>query len=289
MSKDMADFTDEFGFIGHIDGDGKLEFGDGTQRTFSFWIFTYLSMGPEIAYALFKRIEAQLDMVILKSGEPKRHWDASEWPGRPGSMTVDNLMPILVSCVLWGHWREFYAIVWALVKRVGFLWNTHNIGGQKKSEYFLQRIKEGHFFSSKTWANFPVVDWIGIRGIAVILRGMAKEMGYRWLFWPILVVLDLHLLIQATFIVVNSYLFERPGKWNTTNDLNLFHEMMLCKELLDTPTSKLARLIYSDRNQAGDDKGRYTVPGPYSAWKSYFRHDGAPPLDEYGKDVLMKL
>ena len=254
--KYLENYTDHEGFIGHHDKHGSLtDFGDSTQRTFSAVFLSH----PKYSYVF--------DLVSLISKdeddkyEPVRHWNKKKWFGQRGSMSRDNFTPLLIVCCTYGlFWADSF--MRTIFKRGGFLWNTVDIAGKKKPWYIPP-------------------DWIGCRNIATYLRyKMLDSFVITALFYVPLMLLDIPFFLQCVLQVVKSF-FEKPGKWNTTDDLNLGLECLYIRDNFPTPVSYLGELIYFFRRPAGDDNGRYDLPGPYSAWKSYFRHPTAPPMYEF--------
>lgn len=269
----ISEFIDQHGFVLHKSKNGKLDdAGDSTQRTFSLLFFKLtecLNDDDRTVVRYSSYASTCLDLITLPSGEIKRHWDDSAWPGRPGSMSRDNLTPIILVLAL-SNPRRLASLSFILFCRLGFLWNNTDISGKKKPWYVPN-------------------DWIGTRNIATILRGFMIHYPLFRIFYPLLFILDFPMLMQAIFQVVHSW-YESPKKgWHTSDDLNLSLEIIFTMDHLPTVTSYWARQIYSERSPAGDENGYYDLPGPFSAWASYFRKPTAPPMHLIGELELNRI
>ena len=271
MTRNIEDFIDGYGFILHKDRDGNLtDAGDSTQRT-----ATVLLLNEDDVPKLVHLID--FVKLVFRPGEPVRHWAPGEWTGKPGSMSRDNFSPVLVLLASTKPLKPYTGVdLWTVVRvlfwRGGFLWNTVDIAGDKKPWYIIP-------------------DWIGFRNIATIIRGLCYTKSKAFiLLYPLLIVLDLAIFIQSVIQVVQSW-FEGPKKWKTSNDLNLAVDTIYTQRNLPTPLSVLGRLIYRHRRNAGDNNGRFkNMPGPYSAFASYYRDPKRhPPIHEVCKKSLMKI
>jgi hypothetical protein len=271
--KDFESFVDEYGFIGHKDRKGNLtDFGDSTQRTFSWVTFNALNDKYRYDTELEKATHQYYTniRIVFPKFELVRHWDDTHWPGQRGTMSRDNITPIIIALGLLGS-HFLPELIFELFKRGGFLWNSRDIAGDKKPWYIPN-------------------DWIGLRNISNICRGLIRKNAYWYV--PLIFVLyvtDISILIQSVIQVIKSW-FERPGSWNTTDDLNLSLETLMARSESPTLWSWVARLVYSLRGVAGDDFKRFNMPwGPYSAWASYYRHKSAPPMHRVGEECLKQL
>ncbi len=273
--RDISDFTDEHGFIGHKEWSDELQeyvltdFGDSAQRTFSEYIF--VSNNITFLREFHNRI---LVLISTSSGEYLRHWDPKEWTGRPGSMSRDNFTPILLTMFLYSLDEWMWKTIKTLFKRGGFLWNRVDISGKKKPWYIPP-------------------DWIGFANIGVILRWLAKngDTTGRVISFPFIMCCDLFILAQSVIQVFLSHFVEKPGKWFTSNDLNLSLHYVAITPKWPTLFTWLGLRIYRHRKAAGDDnkryKTRYTI---LSAWRSYFRNEKKhPPMHIVGEKALKEL
>lgn len=264
--KDLDKFTDEFGFVGHLDKSGFLtDFGDATQRTFSVHLFELLNSITRDEFNKNKTlVESHLTLISVGGGEIARHWDLLKWPGRKGSMSRDNINAVICALTVAGS-TKLWPLVWAIVKRFGFLWNTVDIAGDKKP-----------------WWILP--DFIGIRNIATITRALIDQKKIYPLYF-ILIFLDLGLLIQSIMIWLESRIDPVDGRYHTSIDLDLTVHTLVAIKLCPTPISHLARLIYRDRFYIP----QFDSNGILSAWKSYFRHDTAPKIYQVGENLIKRI
>lgn len=264
--KNLEKHTDEFGFIGHLDKNGFLnDYGDSTQRTFSVNLFYLLNSKNRDEFDLIKtKVESHLVLISVGGGEISRHWDLLKWPGRKGCMSRDNINAVICALTIAGS-TKIWPLVWSIVKRFGFLWNTVDIAGNKKP-----------------WWIFP--DFIGIRNVATIVRAAINQKKIYPLYF-VLFFLDLGLLFQSIAIWIESRLDPVDGKYHTSNDLDLTVHTLVAIKLYPTPTSALARMIYRDRKPIVE----FGYFGPLSAWCSYFRHNSAPKIYLCGEDLIKRI
>lgn len=241
MIKNLDDYRDERGFIGHKRPDGRLEFGDGSNRLGLYWLAKATVYGVEVFYHHHARGFAKNYFSLWQAdpNEPVRHPDSSEFYGQVNTMSRDNFLPI-VGCLaatdqLYGK-TELLKIRTLLKGRKGFLWNTEGI-----------------------WetTGFKIPDWAGY----AIYRLIFGSIGPKWLRYP----LDFLACLDSLLRVLSAYLF--PS--HTSADVTFFAALMARRLSFPTFFSELSAWLYF----------RFRPGGPESAFKSYFANPEAPPLD----------
>jgi len=242
--KDIKKYTDQRGYLGHIDSNGNLEFGDSSARTSFKEIANYLSGKPASKIYIMHLISR----LRLNSGEYTRHWNGAMWSGKPGTMSRDNFLPLVVLMGFFDCKALLKSSLWTLIKRGFFLWNTKAIGQQND--------------------NWKIPDHGGFTLLIAYLRSFKSRFSY-----PILLLVDLVLLLNVIIRVIIS----RIDSDNVGDDLNLTLLLIQGSEIMPTPLLTLAKYIYKKFRLKAYVKC-YGHP-IHTAFAWYFRHDGAPPID----------
>jgi len=241
LSKYMVD-----GWICHIGHDGKLEFGDGSQRAGMYYFLKYISTKNWVVKKAFReKFRTMITPLRLPSGEWVRHTDQTKWWGQPGTMSRDQLIPIISAMATMRLHGEMIDLERNLDRRFFFAWNTKGI------------------WETKGW---KVPDWLGPTVWALFERGKA-EIGYPGKFFR-----TVRLIFYDVFLVLNSIarvvtpLFAPE---HTSADKAHFIKLCLSHTISPTFLSKLSALIYFKLRPKGADW----------AFSQYFAPDTAPPLD----------
>ena len=237
--KNLDDYRDSQNFIIHLPDDS----GDATQRTFAEVVLRF--GGPR--HIPVREVRKRLDLIYSRDRmEFRRYWKTSHWGGKWGTMSRDNFTSIWLTLILYNLVEEY-----PLPKeRFGFLTNYKDLGKDRFTNV--------------------IPDHIGPANLGF---------KYRGAFLKILGISDIPVLIQATIQVLISWTWEKPGRWKTSNDLNLRLHLDARNAMGHSWASRLADLIYYLRRPAGDDHKRFEhLNGPDSAWHSYFRWRSAPPM-----------
>lgn len=249
-------FFDEKGFPFHWDN-GKLDFGDSTQRLGMVKIAEAV-LGKEI-----KLFSAYFSDVILPSGEFVRHWDNRHYFGQPGTMTRDNLFPIICAILLNKIvYFRLHHLFFTLLKRFGVLWNRFNIAGEPKP--FWQRDVAG-----------PVM-W------SFLFRSWGR------IAYPIVFILDFFLILQALTLVFVS--LDKPRE--TSNDLSFQCAIITAWKVMPTCWVFYAWHIYRKHRKSPFGTG---IPfRTIQPIESYFRARPEKnyypiPIHHVWKDVLEKF
>jgi len=268
--KQLSDYRDPLGFIGHRDDHGALEFGDAAQRLG----FEYVAVYPQGTLRFLMRAQ-----MLFEGPEPVRHPDNSQWWGRPGTMSWDNLFPILCGMLLsskqsYGKFMHIYKL---LFKRGFFLWNTKKIGQWDDAK--------------------KIPDWCGplpivgkLKTWPIFFRGLFLY-GPMWLATPALVMIvifDFLTIIDSLWLVLQS--LTAPKR--TTDDLNHLVFLRTASITLWTPGLWISKLIYKHfRLPAEDEAGNVyvSVYGPQTALDQYFDGDRNPPLNELWRTPIKNL
>lgn len=179
-------------------------------------------------------------------------------------MSRDNINAVICALAVAGS-TKLWPLVWSIIKRFGFLWNTVDIAGNKKP-----------------WWIFP--DFIGMRNSATIIRAVIDQKKMYPLYF-VLFFLDLGLLFQSIAIWIESRLDPVDGKYHTSNDLDLTVHTLVAMEFYPTPISAIARIIYRARKNIP----QFNDNGILSAWMSYFRHDTAPKIYTDAVDLIKEI
>jgi len=248
MSKNLQDFTDFQGFIGHRDPTtGKLEFGDSAQRTFSYFIAQFATGTPVPKDV----VKAAYEAIKKPDGELVRHPDITEWYGQRGSMSRDQLIPVLIALDLYGLDKEFKELLWNLLKRGWFAWNT-------------KRIHE-----TEGW---KIPDFMGLEGLLIAFRGLGGPFAWCLKF------LDRSLKLMVSLRVELS----KKDADDVGDDLNLTNLLFHAALKNSTKHAEAAAAMYkAERPGAGaDDEHRLEGHPVYTAFQHYYRHWYAPPMDE---------
>jgi hypothetical protein len=246
--KNISDFMDEDGFIGHkwIGGTQRLEFGDGSQRfgmndLMEFSIHSFEMSAPIVA-GFYER-----HWMITQGEEPVRHPVQIPHPGvesRPiwwsdsGTMSRDGWLPQVAMFHAIGDLERLKEMASQLKSRFFFLWNTKEIW-------------------STEFKVIPIPDWSGLNLIGLLYRlqlpRWAREIADSWL------------ILEALARVLSS--FVAPG--HTSADLTFFTSMKTREIQSPTITFWIAMWIYfSGHNRS-----------PEWCFEDYFDDENSPPLD----------
>lgn len=260
--KSLIDYTDNKGFIGH-GSPGNLEFGDGAQRLGTIWVKRFVRMSePQyevLKEGMAKNFLEQLELIHLESGEWVRHWDSLQWWGQPGTMSRDQMDPLLMAMILWApHNKEIETLakeaVLTIIKRGGFLWNYRHIWPQPGDKPKL------------------ITDFFGIS-----ILGHAIRLWKIKVLYPLLPIIDLPLVFNSILRVIVGY----HDPTEVGDDLN--HQIRLVFNDLKVPVlvGTIAKYIYKKfRPKAAYINGVYSDSEPIrAAWEIYFAQPSAPPLD----------
>lgn len=256
---ELTKFQDSRGYIVHKHGSVE-DGGDTAQRegmvriAESILRVSILDTDPQ----------TQCEGLLFSGPEPVRNPDPTKWWGQPGTMSRDNTFPLIVAMGLLGLQHQVYRLMFMLIKRAGWFWNTKHIWPSPNDPVKLP-------------------DLIGPMTVAALIRA-----GLLWPLYPLLVAIDLWaILAVAVRITVAVY---KPG--DTSDDLNLTAYLLQAKKVFPTPFSFLARKLYRGRPAAAPDEApleKYEGFGPVTAFKEYFRPElGAPPIDKLYELFLEK-
>lgn len=268
--KQLADYKDGMGFIGHFDDQGVLEFGDGLQRLSMEALFRYLlaykEHGPQYAEMFIGPYLYRYQTVFVGE-EPTRHWHRNYWFGRPGTCSRDQLRPTFCVLFAMGQWLELKSLWGKLAYRCLFAWNTKHIGQWDDKQ--------------------KVPDFVGIAPMHSLIRAGIKA-GHWW-FYPALFFTDSLLLVNALFRIIMGYL----DRDDSSNDLNMTCDLLVIKVLgPETPMSWLAHELYFGLMPEAKVSDHHVLPHPIgviSRFQNYFAGLRNPPLDALAAEAILKL
>lgn len=272
--KNLDDYKDEKGWIGHFSKDSHgqimrddynipvLEFGDGVQRmsmnALCEFVLSETKIEAAVQRASFMRKEYE---IWLPSGEPVRHWSRNAWYGKPGTMSGDQLEPLVWCYVVFDMQASFWELFFKLLKRGFFAWNTKKIG-QTTEEW-----KPGDFFLH--------------RMLSPTFRMLLKTKYVGTLAWPFIIIWDVFGLGLNTLVRIVVPIFDRE---NTGDDLNYFVSLLGSRMVGGNFATKFWSYVYLRfRPKAklnGEVIGDELLTGCESAFQQYFYEEAAPPLHE---------
>lgn len=268
--KELLDYRDPLGFIGHRDDHGALEFGDGLQRLSMEALFRFLlaykSDGMNFAH-IFIAPYIYLYLLVFVDGEPTRHWDRNQWYGRPGTCSRDQLRPTFCALYAMGCFSELRYLWWKLLCRGLFAWNTKHIG---------------------QWdARSKIPDFVGFAPMHTLLRAAIKA-GHFYLY-PLLIITEFLLLMNALFRIIMGYI----DSDDSSNDLNMTCDLLAIKTIgPQTPLSWFAHELYFGLMpiaKVPDKTVRVSHIGVISRFQNYFAGPKNPPLDVLAAEAILKL
>lgn len=235
----VSQYRDDFGLLTQ-----SKDGGDSANRLGIYYFGLYLIYKdteylPEIKESFNK----ELEKVTVGPGVFVRHPDKAEWYSNPRNFSRDQTIPLIVS--------------------MGALDRKDQV-----KENFKRLIKNFGFFPNilKNWTNQRkrVSDFAGPGHISTYLRALDYKAAY-----PILLISDVGLFVGASIRVVYSY----ADPSDTGDDLNTTLMLLQSEQVMPTPLSKLAILIYSNLKKISDaPEGGHTTDNPVMAsWNFYFR------------------
>jgi len=259
----ISEYIDEYGFPCHRTEDGsRLEGGDSSNRWGLIRIIEKVAGVKLLPNDPHEDIES---IYRLKEHQFVRHPDITYWYGKPGCMSHDNFMPLMIGAYLCGCVTEARYMAMMLIERFGFFWNIYDIAGDKK------KIPIPDLAFPGTWSTlFRVMNW--------------------WMLYPIMVVFDLWYLFQAIIICVIGIF----NKEHTTDDLVLQCNFIFAQEVMPTPISFLARWVYCHfrplSHVTTEDKKSVVIGeyGPMSAFESYFYPRTAIKIAWYWMKIVQR-
>lgn len=279
--RELKDYQDEFGFIGHRDSrrPNGLEFGDGTQRLGTWYVAQYLKhpQNDSLHIENSKKLAEQLRLITRWTLQKKqteltpqwvRHWDERFWEGQLWIGSRDNFEPIFRAAIIYSKYN-YEVLAFAelmlkeLKKRKGLLWNYKHIWPKPEYEPKLPDF---------------ILYWD--------LKAMELRFKKPWYRHFFLWFLDLDTLINSIIRVVKS----RIDQHSTSDDLN--HQLRLAfQQGIDwTFTAFLARLIYRLRGRSGPRGGKkLNGPGTWTAWLHYYNETRDPPMPYVWRGVWEKF
>lgn len=273
--KILKDYQDAHGFIGHKDDQGRLEFGDGAQRMGMYYLFKYIRCpGPETKALLSIEFLNRYESLFLNTGEPVRHWQHyADWYSRPGTMSRDNLFPLICCLAVMGHKKELWALTWKLLKRGMFTWNTKHIGQHDD--------------------GWKLPDFCGPVVWLTIIRGLLKPTNWWSTLLGLIFIAPMTLadivLIPTTLVRIIVPLWD----WDDVgDDLNHFNLHLVNYSVWPTLTSYVCFVLYLFRPQAGPPGSPMRSEGTLGivqAFRWYFNGDKNPPLDDEMYLTLKKV
>ncbi len=236
--KHLPDYVDPKGFIFHHDdpvsGSG---YGDSCQRTFMFWIARYADKTWQDGLNPLVQVDSSW-FYLNREDEPRRHWHEKYWPGQKGFMSRDNLLPAVCALAIVKSER-LKPLMWKIIFRGGFLWNTKKIGQQDNS--------------------WKIPDFCGP---LMLLIGM----NLTWLA-------SNYIKLPIWFHLIKS----RKDPDDTSDDLNIQVALMTL-DLLDPVHAQPVIGWYCKSRARLPDWGN-SAPGYRQAIEQYFLGPIAPPLD----------
>lgn len=243
--KDLKDYLDEKGFIVHNEPDMASGRGDSSQRMGMFYLFTHYTK-EEIVY-IRARLRHVWFLLNKYYNEPVRHWNPYIWPGQKGIMSRDNLIPLICCFAVFGLYKELFTLLFRILTRGGFLWNTKKIGQQNDA--------------------WKVPDWCGPSMWLLAFRSLPIV---GWIFSPIA---DGYFYLQLK----NRFNHAMKNGDDVGDDLNLVCLLESYRRL--RPTKLTTKLLLMYRYERPPAMGDVDL-GLFQALKWYFRDVSAPPIDE---------
>lgn len=270
--KSILEFKDNFGFIGHKDDQGNLEFGDGTQRLGFYYLPLIYKAKVDIpTFVFYFRICFMSPAEPLRyPGEPFRTPKENEWYAKPGTMSRDNLSSCLCAIAFLGRREELMFLLKRILKRGGFLWNTKKIGQQDE--------------------KWKIPDWCGLQVLATFCRGLIVSYDSVLLYFvlmPFMLIADFFLLLSSLWRLICLY-------WDADNCGDCLNKICFLSVInetkTETPFSFLSRVLYSGLHPGAGPNNRERIRGygPLTSLQHYFRGPNNPPLDELWKPYLLQ-
>lgn len=185
---------DKAGFIVSHEPDIASRGGNSLQHTSMFLIFCYSLMQNMDAFVQGSKRAFAMWKLATAYGAPRLHWDITYWPGTAGHMSRDNLFSAICLLKLYNLKTELRAILFCIIMRGGFLWNTRKIGSDEK--------------------NFP--DWCG---------PMMWMIAFRFKWNPLNIVSDLYLWLAIKIQIQHT----KNDKNHTDGHLNLIVAGETCR------------------------------------------------------------
>lgn len=249
--------------IYHFDDNDEPEFGDGMARYCSLKLCQYsLALLNNDGHGLLLH-KAQFMNVIprffLPTGEPIRHYYTGWW-SKSGTASGDQLEPLLCCYLVMGMRDEFLNLMFKILKRGGFAWNTKKIGQHDDA--------------------WKIPDFVLFRFSGLFIRGLSYSHLYRLLMFPVILLWDLLTLSLTTLVrTFGPYV----DKDNTGDDLNFFHKLVAYYFVMPTPVSFYCRSIYYALRPP------IKTLGPVWAFRNYYAGNRNPPLDDLLSELAVKL
>jgi hypothetical protein len=154
-----------------------------------------------------------------------------------GCISRDQMTGVLLGIIAEGDWKAMLRLMahWSLR---GFLF-AYNvvINGMETKETKFNLIK--FFYNKEPRTNhYKTPDFTLFNMWATALRGFGV---FSWIFWPLLVIMDLHILIDTFF----------TNAQDDDDQINYLGRLHVARKIVPTPTSWLAaKLLKKDHLKA---------------------------------------
>lgn len=250
-----------------IDKKFDVDGGDSLNREGLFAVTSYFlykdGKMSESEYLLIKnRYQGSIKLLSAKLwGNYTRHANPAWWASRPDRMSRDQFTPNLLAMILMGMNKELIkCFLGHCLRLLLFTTNIRGNGG------FDKPLKMPDITVMEFWAHY-------LRSLPACIR---------WIFWPVLCVLDLENLGGS----INKTYFYGKDPTNS-DDVNHIVSLLFASDRVSTPTIWLSRWIYRRRPLCDLQGLEQTDFGPYSAMVHYFRNE--MPLHLLFKDIMDRL
>lgn len=208
--------TDKYGVLGQIQDGGWIEGGDSAKWQGDWCYLTNNRFWSDCN----NEHRSYVDFFEKQPGRYVRHPDPDQTFNGFGAdiraISRDQMTGIIAGIINEGNHRAMGRLMWQHAKR-GFLfsWNTiHNGVDPEKAKWKLP-------------------DLTGPEILAAELRGFGK---WSWVFWPILCVLDLHMLANTLFI--NRVPVEKDNEC-----ISYLIKLFISNDHVPTPVSRLSLML----------------------------------------------
>jgi len=253
----VSNYRDNFGLIVQEGKDG----GDAAHRigTFYFGMYLIFKDNKVILKKVKKDFEKELSKIKVDKGVYVRHPDKTKWYSNPRNFSRDQTFPIVLALGVFDEKEELIA-------------NLDNL--VKSGSFYPNDLKNWSNEQKKLPSDYNDLAFIGDYGNYI--RSLK-----RYEFYPYLMFSDLTLVVSSIIRVGFSYF----DKTDTSDDLNMSLNLLQAEEFMPTPSSYLAKWIYTTFKARNFDNDLPII----SAWNYYYRKEGgAPPMNKVYDCLLRK-
>lgn len=238
--KNINDFIDEYGAICHKHKDSnEWQRGDSARETGTYFCYLGEWTNLKFTYSVLNNVfirafKVSTSLASSDTSLCRHNYSNEAWHCDPKEFSRDQWQALACAAAI------------------------HNKSYLKNALWWEQK---NHFFTAQ---NGDLITYE---------YNLYIRMFRLWYLWPLLLILDLGLVVNAIIRVIKN----RRDSDDVGDCINITSMIYVATQVLPTPTNWLARMIYKTFH-----------PGIQKAWDWYYRHPENPPMNEVWRPIITK-